>query len=309
MHRPGFRGRVHSLTGRVFRVEASDELEVLFEELQGGLEARRASRAPRSGEQLLVGPAGEYVRRIGLGQERSQYRTGGLAPKPTTRQSCPGTESEVEEGTSRLPLIPELLQCRRAPRPALNDSANKANRIGRMYPPTASRETARSRKASWSSVKLGRPCGQCIPSPAEHPKNLPGMREVEGIDGRRILALDDPASKSLMNRLAATQDRPGPRRWPGHAPRRTAGGRRTSPPRPLGCEPLLELVQDDQHLVPRGRPAPCGGRRASRPARPRERSRGSASQPLQQAGLGVVGGRLDVDRQTIRRTAGAAGPP
>ena len=79
---------------------------------------------------------------------------------------------------------------------------------------------------------------------------------------------------------------------------------------PLGVQPLLELVQDDQHLLAR--------RQALAPAQRRQRllqaqvagQAGTAlPQPVQQPGLGLLGGRLDVDGDHVARTAGAAARP
>ena len=78
----------------------------------------------------------------------------------------------------------------------------------------------------------------------------------------------------------------------------------------LGVQPLLELVEDDQHLLAR--------RDALAPAQCRQRlvqaqvvgQAGTAlPQAVQQPGLGLLGGRLDVDRRSRRRPAGAAAPP
>ena len=78
----------------------------------------------------------------------------------------------------------------------------------------------------------------------------------------------------------------------------------------LGVQPLLELVEDDHApSCPAGMPCPRR-RAASVSFRPRSSGRpGSASQAVQQAGLRLVGGGLDVDGDHVVGQAGAAGPP
>ena len=74
---------------------------------------------------------------------------------------------------------------------------------------------------------------------------------------------------------------------------------------PLGMEPLLELVQDQQHLLP-GTQHPSLPHRRQGIDQPDPRWQIGADLPqcLQQPGFGLLRGRLDVDRQDMLRQPG-----
>ena len=84
-------------------------------------------------------------------------------------------------------------------------------------------------------------------------------------------------------------------------------GVRLAPP---GEQPLLELVEDQQHLLP-GRQDPAPPQRGQRldQVRPGGQVGARLAQAPQQPGLGLLGRRLDVDRQDVLAPAGAAAPP
>ena len=83
-----------------------------------------------------------------------------------------------------------------------------------------------------------------------------------------------------------------------------------SPLAPMGEEPLLELVEDQQHLAAR-RQALAAPERRQRldQARVVGQARKSLANPAQQARLRLAGRRLDVDRQRRGGPAAAAAPP
>ena len=145
--------------------------------------------------------------------------------------------------------------------------------------------------------------------PAEGRQHLRGMARVEQIDEatcsrpstRRI-------SRSRMNRLAASQksSRTITSAWtcsPSHC-RRAATSSVFSSPR-FAMEPLLELVQDQQHLLPgrKTRPRRSFASESTRPDRSGQVGH-ALRRPLSNRASVSSGGRLDVDRRTCLRQPG-----
>ena len=77
-----------------------------------------------------------------------------------------------------------------------------------------------------------------------------------------------------------------------------------------GEEPLLELVEDQEDLLARAQdcPAPQHGQSLDQAAIVGQVG-ADLAQAAQQAGFGLVRGRLDVDRQHARGEPGQAAPP
>ena len=79
---------------------------------------------------------------------------------------------------------------------------------------------------------------------------------------------------------------------------------------PPGMEPLLELVQDQQHLLTGAQDAslPHAASESTSPILRRQFGT-DLPQALQQPGFGLLRGRLDVNRQGRASPAGAEAPP
>ena len=195
----------------------------------------------------------------------------------------------------------------------LTISANSASRTEMTLPSWASPATAWSRNASCSLRELGRPLGQDPVGPAERREHLAGVPQVEEVDHGEFSLLDQADLQ--------VPHEPG-RRHPevvaDHHDRldvlAVALPQRGDQLRvllaPPGEEPLLELVEDQQHLLAgRERPAPPQrGQRIDQVQSGGQVGTGLAQAP-QQPGLGLLRRRLDVDRQHVLAPAGAAAPP
>ncbi len=135
------------------------------------------------------------------------------------------------------------------------------------------------------------------------------MERVEEVHGRRVLALEQADVQ-----LAEEPGRGHPEIVADHHDRLDAlavavpqrGDQLGLLLAPAGGEPLLELVEDQQHLLPRAqRPAPPQRRHGIDEAAIGGQVGAGLAQPAQQPGLGLLGRRLDVDRQHILAQPGS----
>ena len=212
-----------------------------------------------------------------------------------------GAERLLEEGDARPPRP-------RRPRFSvagvhglpLTISANRASRTETTLPSWASPATAWSRNRSWSGVRspgrraARRTPGRTPPAPSGRGAGRTGRPRPSSRPRRRRTSSSRMKRRDRHPEVVPHQDDAL------HAaavalPQGLRPARR-SRSLALGVQPLLELVEDDQHLLPAGRPRP---RRSGAAPRPGPGPAGSAGQrlpqPVQQPRLGLVGGRLDVD--------------
>ena len=150
--------------------------------------------------------------------------------------------------------------------------------------------------------------------PAECRQHLPGMARIEEIDGSDVLPFE-------QSDLQVPHEPAGghPEIIPHHHDRLhmlavalpQGGDQFRVLLTPLGMEPLLELIQDQQHLPP-GRQArdPCR-KLASESTSPdsSRQFRTDLAQALQQPSFRLLRGRLDVNRQDVLAEPGQEVPP
>ena len=218
---------------------------------------------------------------------RGRGAEGLFQERDTRRLSCRPLLSSVE-GAHGLPFI---------------ISANRASRTEMTLPSCASPFTDSLRKTSWSLEVIRRILGKPAEGPTECHQDLPGVVQVEEIDGGRVLAFEQADLQ-----VPHEPGRRHPEIIPHHHDRLnmlaialTKGGDQfrvlLTPP---GKEPLLELIQDQQHLALGWQDATPSQfcQRINQPQFSRQ-FRTNLAQALEQPGFRLLRGRLDVNRQDV----------
>ena len=145
--------------------------------------------------------------------------------------------------------------------------------------------------------------GKNAVGPAERGEDLTSVRRVEKVAGGGFSPSTSRISRSLMKRLTEIQksSRTITRAWTRSPSQcRRAATSSVSVSVPPGEQPLLELVEHEQHLLagPEGLPPPEGRERLDE-SEPRGQVGANPAQGLQQPSLGLVGRRLDVNREDV----------
>ena len=247
---PRLAGRASSSSPIAFGVGRGDQAQLGVEDAEQVVEVPGAVGIARCVQQLLVRPhlaldVGAALREQGL-----QDRLGGLLVEAVFGRSRRALKVSSRKVTPTPSVPPTAFKVAGVQGFPLTISANRASRTEMTRPSWDEPRTAWSRKVFWSLVRVGRLLGQAAVGPAEHRQDLPGVDRVEQVDrGRR----SGPATSSDLQ-LAQEPGQGQPEIVPHHddaldvlAVALPQGlGQFGVLLLPLGVQPLLELVEDEQ---------------------------------------------------------------
>ncbi len=291
------------VTRHPFRVGRGDQAKLRVEDAYQVVEVPRAILIPRSFEQLLAGPHLPLDVGAALGKQGFQHRLGGFLMEAMLGRGGRGAEGLFEERQTDALRAAHLFERGRGPGLPFHHLGEEGQSDRDDLPVLGQPGNRSIQEGIAIAAEIVVVFGQGPVSPPEGHQHLPGMTRIEQVHQGAVIPLEQ-SDLQVSHEPAGGEPEIVPHQHDGLEMLAVAvpqgGDQLRVLLAPAGVEPLLELIQDQQHLMLRRQDA----------APPHVRQRIDQTQAswqfgtdlveaLEQPGFGLIQSRLDVDRQDL----------